>query len=101
MKIPVVLSNRVEVEDLPVTTEMIEAGNAAAMDGKNLGIMDGVREYGDGDPVELWRDKHGRLVVLCSNEAGCAGTAVDLVDLIQWAKKAAGQFPEVKQALTV
>ena len=47
--------------------------------------MNGVREYGDGLPVELeWRN--GRPVVVAFNEAGCCATYVDLLDLMEWYK---------------
>lgn len=47
--------------------------------------MEGVREYGDGEKVELWRDdKTGRLVIRAYNEARYNGTEVDLCDLLRW-----------------
>jgi hypothetical protein len=50
-------------------------------------IMDGVREYAEGDPVELHIDRGtGRLVVVATNEAGYASTSVDLNDLLEWLK---------------
>jgi hypothetical protein len=50
--------------------------------------MTGVREYGDGDPVELVRNQSvNRLVVRTHNECGCNVTEVDLLDLLDWLTK--------------
>ena len=50
--------------------------------------MTGVREYGEGDPVELHIDDvSGHLVVVAFNEAGHCATYVDLNDLIAWTRK--------------
>lgn len=49
-----------------------------------VSVMDGVREYSDGLPVELWRLDTGRLVICAKNEGGFAGTAIDLGDLVDW-----------------
>lgn len=47
--------------------------------------MAGVREYAEGDPVELWRDDaSGRLVIRARNECGNNSTYVDLLDLLDW-----------------
>jgi hypothetical protein len=47
--------------------------------------MVGVREYGEGDPVELWRnDENGCLVIRAYNEGGYGTIEVDLFDLINW-----------------
>jgi hypothetical protein len=49
--------------------------------------MGGVREYTEGHPVSLaWRD--GRLVIWAVNEGGNNVTAVDLLDVLEWAKGA-------------
>lgn len=45
-----------------------------------------VREYGEGDPVELWRVK-GRVVVRCFNEGHYNWTDLDLTDLLTWVKR--------------
>lgn len=45
--------------------------------------MEGVREYNEELPVELWR-VNGRLVVRALNEGGNNGTEVDLLDLVEW-----------------
>jgi hypothetical protein len=43
----------------------------------------GVREYGEGDPVELWRNEtNGRLVIRAYNERQNNFTDVDLWDLL-------------------
>jgi hypothetical protein len=47
--------------------------------------LDGVREYSEGDVVELWRDDDtGRLVIRARNECGNNSTTVDLFDLLEW-----------------
>lgn len=53
--------------------------------------MDGVREYGDGETVELWVEEgSSRPVIRALNEAGFAGTEVDFLDVLAWA---AERFP--------
>ena len=47
-------------------------------------VMQGVREYCEGMDVTLSRDEQGRWLIEASNEAGHNGTAVDLLDLLQW-----------------
>ncbi len=46
----------------------------------------GVREHGEGYPVELTRHSvtHGRLSIRARNEGGNNDTFVDLWDLIDW-----------------
>lgn len=46
--------------------------------------IDGVREYCEGEIVELWLTDHGRLVIRAYNEARFRGTDVDLLDLVEW-----------------
>ena len=47
--------------------------------------MEGVREYMEGFPVELWRhEKTGRLVIRAQNEDHNNATDVDLWDLLGW-----------------
>jgi hypothetical protein len=54
--------------------------------------LTGVRGGEDGFPVELWRDDDtGRPVLLLINEAGYAGTDLDLFDLIAWLASDAGK----------
>jgi hypothetical protein len=56
---------------------------------------DGVREYGDGQPVELHIDDTSEhLIVVTFNEAGNCGTYVDLNDLLKWAH-IGGESPTV------
>jgi len=43
--------------------------------------MEGVREYVNGESVELWMNKAGRLMIRASNECGNACTLVDLVSV--------------------
>jgi hypothetical protein len=53
-----------------------------------IAVMEGVREYGEDYPVELWRnDKTGRLVIRAFNEGNNNFTEVDLWDLIEWVQK--------------
>ena len=55
------------------------------LEGINIATMSGVREYVDGDAVELRRDATtGRLMVVASNECGNNMTRVDLFDLLDW-----------------
>jgi hypothetical protein len=50
--------------------------------------MKGVRDYGEGFDVELWkRDEDGRLVVISYNEGGCNFTTIDLLDIIEWVRE--------------
>jgi hypothetical protein len=47
--------------------------------------MFSVREYSEGDIVELWRDDAtGRLVIRAYNESGNRCTKVDLFDVVDW-----------------
>lgn len=48
--------------------------------------LEGVREYGEGDPVEIATSEDGRLCLVASVDAGYNSTAIDLVDLITWLK---------------
>lgn len=49
--------------------------------------MFGVKEYGDGSPVELHvDDATGHLIVVAFNEGGDCATYVDFNDLIEWAR---------------
>jgi hypothetical protein len=50
-----------------------------------LCVMEGVREYGDGQAVELWLDGGtGRAVIRALNEGGYACTDIDFVDMLDW-----------------
>ena len=51
-----------------------------------VATLAGVREYSEGDPVELWVNAAGRLIVRAYNECGYSFTDVDLLDLLAWAK---------------
>jgi hypothetical protein len=59
--------------------------------------MEGVREYGEGYPVELWRDDvSGRLVIRAFNEGHHNDVVIDLWDILEWAKTGPrGRFPVV------
>lgn len=47
-------------------------------------VMTGVREYAEGYDVILSRNDEGRWMIEATNEGGHNGTAVDLLDLLQW-----------------
>lgn len=53
-----------------------------------------IREYGEGDPVEIWiRD--GRAVVRAYNECGNNYTDVDILDLFNWARGVGNKLPAI------
>ena len=52
--------------------------------GTMLCVLQGVREHGEGDPVELWRTLSGRLVIRAYSESHNASSFVDLWDLLDW-----------------
>lgn len=55
------------------------------LDGIREHTLVGVREYTDGDLVELRRNlKTGRSMITASNEGGNNITQVDLLDLFDW-----------------
>lgn len=45
-----------------------------------------VREYTEGEKVELWLGKSGRPVIRAFNECGNNYTDTDLFDLLEWAR---------------
>jgi hypothetical protein len=48
-------------------------------------VLEGVREYAEGYPVELRRNtRTGRLLVTAYNEGHHNSTEIDLLDLIDW-----------------
>ena len=49
-------------------------------------VMEGVREYGEGDAVEL-AFEGGRFVVVATNQSGYDATKVDLLDMVMWIGK--------------
>jgi hypothetical protein len=55
-----------------------------------VAVMHGVREITEGLPVELWRDKRGRLVIRAYNEAGCRFIDLDLWDILDWLSAGGG-----------
>lgn len=57
--------------------------------GVKLAAMVGVREHNEGDAVELWIDRSGRIVIRAYNECGNNCTNVDLRDLLDWLKSGA------------
>jgi hypothetical protein len=59
--------------------------------GRKICDMVGVREYGEGDVVQLWQRASGRLVIVATNEAGICGTEVDLYDLVDWLQAGPGR----------
>lgn len=67
--------------------------------------MQGVREHGEGYPVELWVNEAGRVVVRAYNEGHQNITDVDLSDLMDWLrngpKGAGGQTPSEASSAAV
>jgi hypothetical protein len=59
--------------------------------GRKICDMVGVREYGEGDAVQLWQRASGRLVIVATNEAEICGTEVDLYDLTDWVQAGPGR----------
>jgi hypothetical protein len=58
------------------------------LDGALLFVLDGVREYTEGAPVEIRRNvSNGRLMVTAYNEGGNNNVQIDFLDLIAWLKK--------------
>lgn len=49
--------------------------------------MQGVHEYSEDFPVELWRNDSNRLVVHAKNEGGCNFVEIYLMELIAWLKE--------------
>ena len=51
-----------------------------------IAVMAGVREHTEREPVELWVNGGGRLVVRSYNECRNNYTDTDLADLLEWAR---------------
>ena len=51
-----------------------------------IATLPGVREHNEGEPVELWFNENGRVVIRAWNECHNNYTDVDLFDLLEWAK---------------
>ena len=51
-----------------------------------LCVMCGVREYAEGETVELWLNARGRVVIRSYNECGNNYTDVDLGDVLDWVR---------------
>ena len=49
-----------------------------------IAVLPGVREYSEGEDVELWVNKNGRIVVRAYNEGRECSTDVDLFDLLSF-----------------
>lgn len=49
-----------------------------------LAVLSGVREHVEHEPVELWLNRSGRIVVRAFNECLNNYTDVDLADLVGW-----------------
>ena len=72
---------------------MAEDNRAGAPEIEIIQEMIGVREYAEGFPVELRRDKdNGRLVVCAVNEGGHNVTHVDVLDLLSWLR---ARYPQL------
>ena len=55
--------------------------------------LDTVRELTEGEPVEIWINETGNLLVRAYNECGNGYTEIDLVQLVEWAKYGATVSP--------
>ena len=66
------------------------SGMKPVQDGKvrdsiKIAVLNGVREYGEGLPVEIWLDgETGRLVLSAYNQCGDGFVNIDISDLISW-----------------
>ena len=60
-----------------------------------VATLEGVREYGEGEPVELWVNRYGRMVVRARNECGNNFTDVDLADLLDWSRSGSSSEREI------
>lgn len=56
-----------------------------------IGVMQGVVEYGEEDPVELWVNETGRFVIKATNECGNNCTDIDFLSLIDWMNSKEGR----------
>jgi hypothetical protein len=54
--------------------------------------MEGVREYSEGFPVELWRDDAERLTIIARNQDGFDCTSIDFLDLVSWLQRGSGKL---------
>ena len=57
---------------------------------RKICALDGVRQYGDDGPPELWLNEDGRMVVVAFNEGGHCATQLDLYDLVEWVQSGPG-----------
>lgn len=51
-----------------------------------IAALEDVREHGEGEPVELWLNRSGRVVLRAFNECRNNHTDVDLSDLLEWTR---------------
>jgi hypothetical protein len=51
-----------------------------------LAVLPDVREYTEGETVELWLNRYGRVVIRAYNECGNNYTDVDLDGLLDWVR---------------
>jgi hypothetical protein len=67
--------------------------NETGQAGTNLkiAVMEGVREYGEKYPVEIWRDSIGRTVIRAFNEGRNNSVDLDLWDIIDWLSTGPGR----------
>ena len=65
-----------------------ESGQAGA--DLMIAVMTGVREYTESYPVEIWRNRTGRLVIRAFNEGGNNCVDLDLWDIINWLSSGSG-----------
>jgi hypothetical protein len=52
-----------------------------------IATLTDIREENEGEPIELWFNRRGRVVVRAWNECGNNYTEVDLLRLVDWAKE--------------
>jgi len=68
----------------------IDSGQAGALLETKITSLLSVREWCEGEPVELWLNRSGRLVLRAFNECGNNFTDVDVFDLLEWLKSENG-----------
>jgi hypothetical protein len=51
-----------------------------------IATLANVREWTEGEPVEVWLNRRGRIVIRAFNECGNNSTDVDLFDLLAWTR---------------
>ena len=57
-----------------------------------ISALPGIREWGEGMPVELWLNEEGRIVLKAWNEAGHNSTQIDVFDFLEWLNVGTGSL---------